>query len=439
MSSYGMALTFNHTTDLLPEEKEDPICISNPIPPVVLPSDFDTCAQEVADAMDKTHPDIGKTTDQIIEYYGYIGDKYNVDTEDGYILLVHRIMGGRVLSPPALGKPTVLLHHGMLEASDHWLFQYRDRNLAFKLVDAGYDVWLINARGTSYSQGHKTLDSENDAEYWNFSWHEMGVYDLPAVLDKIEEVTGNAKVYYVGFSMGTTAYFVGLSERPELNDRIIAAFLFSPVAFIGRANTPLRLLASAAGTAGQYLSDSVLMGKLDSQSGLEKLCPPSLLDPCKFCTPTATRCTVCGYIAFAIFNFDAPQMNYTNLPNIISKGNSISIKTLIHYTQTMGSCRFQQFDYGATKNKAIYGTEIPPSYNLKEITAKTYFFHGDYDNLAVPEDVAYTQSQMKDGTVLENFRVDWELFNHPDFVVAKDADKLVYNQVVSLIQRIPPT
>ncbi|CAL8080467.1 unnamed protein product [Orchesella dallaii] len=433
MSSYGMALTFNHKADLLPEE-EDLICVSNPIPPVVLPSDFDTCAQEVADAKDKPHPDIGKTTDQIIEYYGYFGEMYDVHTADGYILLVHRITGGK-LSSSAPGKPIILLHHGMFGTSDNYLIQYGDKNLAFKLADAGFDVWLANARGTTYSQRHETLDSKNDVDYWDFSWHEMGVYDLPAVLDKIKEVTGNDRIYYVGHSMGTTAYFVGLSEKPELNDRIIAAYLLSPVAYIGHANTPIRLLSPTLGTGGQYLSDSVLRGKINTQTELERLLGVS---PAKLCTPTATRCAVCGYIAFAGFNYDAPQMNYTNLPNIVSKGNTISIKTLVHYSQSMSSCRFRNFDYGIVENQQRYGTQIPPSYDLTQITAPTYFFYGDYDNLAVPEDVAYTKSQMQDDTVLENIRVDWDLFNHFDFLIAKDADTLLYNPILSLIQESMP-
>ena len=40
-------------------------------------------------------------------------------------------------------------------------------------------------------------------ERWNWSWAEMGVYDLPAFIDKIIEVTGKPKVTLVGYSMGS--------------------------------------------------------------------------------------------------------------------------------------------------------------------------------------------------------------------------------------------
>lgn len=43
---------------------------------------------------------------------------------------------------------------------------------AYLLADAGYDVWLGNARGTEPSRQHLRVDAEGTTqkEYWNFRY-----------------------------------------------------------------------------------------------------------------------------------------------------------------------------------------------------------------------------------------------------------------------------
>jgi lysosomal acid lipase/cholesteryl ester hydrolase len=51
-----------------------------------------------------------------------------------------------------------------------------------QLVKAGYDVWLANLRGNKYSKKHISLDIKS-AEFWNFGWEEVALYDLPAITE----------------------------------------------------------------------------------------------------------------------------------------------------------------------------------------------------------------------------------------------------------------
>mmetsp|Transcript_16537 Transcript_16537/g.22346 ORF Transcript_16537/g.22346 Transcript_16537/m.22346 type:complete len:85 (+) Transcript_16537:215-469(+) len=72
-----------------------------------------------------------------------------------------------------------------------------------KLVDAGYDVWIGNNRGTEYSQQHETLSAKNDTDYWMFTYGDMGLYDDVANIKMIKEQTGEDKIFYIGYSQGT--------------------------------------------------------------------------------------------------------------------------------------------------------------------------------------------------------------------------------------------
>jgi hypothetical protein len=65
-------------------------------------------------------------------------------------------------------------------------------------------VWLNNSRGNCFSRDHKYIDPDNDEEFWDFSFHELGKYDLPAVFNYIIEQTGVKQLTYFGHSQGTT-------------------------------------------------------------------------------------------------------------------------------------------------------------------------------------------------------------------------------------------
>lgn len=82
---------------------------------------------------------------------------------------------------------------------------YADVAPAFVAARAGYDVWLGNSRGNTYSCEHVSLKPfKNEKKFWDFDWQEMGMYDIPASLDYITELTNYPKVAYIGHSQGTT-------------------------------------------------------------------------------------------------------------------------------------------------------------------------------------------------------------------------------------------
>lgn len=153
-----------------------------------------------------------------------------------------------------LSKPIVFMQHGMFCSSDSWIILSPQKGLAYMLADAGYDVWLGNSRGNRYSKAHRNL-SIDSSEFWQFSFHEVGIYDIPAMLDYVLEKTSQNSLHFVGDSQGSTGFIVMLAERPEYNGKIRSSHHLSPVVFVDNIRTPFTLFA-------KFGSDHALLGSL---------------------------------------------------------------------------------------------------------------------------------------------------------------------------------
>ena len=151
-----------------------------------------------------------RTFEEITNNAGLRYEEHQVTTEDGYILTMYRIPGfiDEEQEPQTNGpKPPVLFQHGLFSSAYCWIVNYADVAPAYVAARAGYDVWLGNNRGNTYSRMHTTLDPDVDVEeYWSFDWNEMGHYDQPAFIDYIQEQTGGQKVAYIGHSQGCLLY-----------------------------------------------------------------------------------------------------------------------------------------------------------------------------------------------------------------------------------------
>lgn len=123
------------------------------------------------------NPDVELTTPEIIVRHGYQAETHTVMTEDGYLLNMHRIPCGRLGCDGERRRQPVFLQHGILASSADWVLSGPEKGIGFILADLGYDVWLSNFRGNTYSRHHVNY-STNDKEFWDFSFHGMKLFNF---------------------------------------------------------------------------------------------------------------------------------------------------------------------------------------------------------------------------------------------------------------------
>lgn len=97
------------------------------------------------------------------------------------------------------------------------------------MASQGYDVWLGNFRGNTYSRSHASLNpDEYIGNFWCFTLDELALIDLPTMIDFVINRTGAKTINYVGHSLGATGVLMLLATVPEYNEKLKSVNLFAP-------------------------------------------------------------------------------------------------------------------------------------------------------------------------------------------------------------------
>ncbi|XP_034240332.1 lipase 1-like [Thrips palmi] len=364
---------------------------------------------------------------ELISGRGYPVETHVVTTPDGYLLELHRIP-----SSPKAGNATaphrtpLLLAHGMGSSDEQWLVP--TPNLAFILADHGYDVWLTNYRGSFYGRRHTSINPKSP-EFWDFSWHENGVIDQPAMMDYVLEVTKRPKLVMIGHSMSTTAQIVLLAERPEYADKVLAGVYLAPTVYFRHPVGMMDFLRALAKTFpslktaySRYVSNNPMPGM---DHGLFKSCHPL--------TRRGKARPVCRF--FIEWGGGAPHQPEDLDLMLRMMGHyptGASIRQVMHYFQGITSGEFRQYDYGAQRNRQIYGSRLPPRYNLTNVRAPTYLYYSVSDGLVSMLDVEELVENLPSVKVLELHKVGGNQFSHLDYILASEDSDLYQSILKSL-------
>ncbi|XP_060519793.1 lipase 1-like [Cylas formicarius] len=374
-----------------------------------------------------SHPDSGLSLERLLEKYGYPLETHEITTEDGYVLTAHRIPRGQ--GSNHTNQYPIIITAGPCTVGEFLLLPGHPEGIAWYLTDRGFDVWLVNNRGTAHSRKHKTLDPDSDAEYWNFSWHEMGVYDLPAVVDYILNVTTKNKLFYLGYAQGATIYFVLNSERPEYNEKIAMGVVVATPAMLGRNRLLIFRVLSKHRT---------LIKNIAKALGVYEFLPDNLNAALRrTMSMLCSEMTVFAEICSALLHF--PEESFRVDPMVLQLifeyvPARCSMKQFYHYQQLIDSDVFGPYDYGAKQNLRLYKRRNAPEYNIGNVTAPTAFVYSTSDLITHPEGIERLVARTKNKEV---HRITDE-FSHVDFVAAKEVRRYVNEPVYRMFEKHMP-
>ncbi|KAE8750202.1 hypothetical protein FOCC_FOCC003010 [Frankliniella occidentalis] len=366
------------------------------------------------------YPEPPPSSVELCAQRGFQCERHLVHTADGYVLALIHVVGRRG-APRAGGLPPVLVQHGMLMSSDAYLLRKDDGNLPLFLSDAGYDVWVGNYRGNAVSPHVHAKMTPDMFEFWNFSWHEMGLHDLPAMIDHVLERTGAPDLFYIGHSMGSTGLMVLLSSRPEYNGKVRLASFLAPVAFVSTLRSRLfRQLSAVAPAIKAFLLAHGIWNVLPRSAALHRFADVLCLFP-------GVGETVCNPVLFEIGGRSPENVFPYYMPMIAAYlPSGTTIRIMEHYYEVARTGKFRPLGYGT-------GDPNPgPEYNISAITAPVALYYSENDYFVHPPDVDRLAAELPN--LFHKFKVPDASFNHFDFLLARNAKHLLYTEVLAVMR-----
>ncbi|XP_063163511.1 lipase member M-like [Candoia aspera] len=367
----------------------------------------------------KVDPECFLNISEIIHFHNYPSEEYHVETKDGYILTIYRIPHGRYDGANKGTRPVVFLQHALLGDGSHWISNQPNNSFGFILADNGYDVWIGNSRGNTWSSHHKSLKTWQQ-EFWRFSFHEMGYYDIPAVVYFILNKTKQQQLYYVGHSEGASTGFISFSSWPELAKRIKVFFGLAPVTTVTFAASPVLKLMKPYITFHKMYG---YKGIFQYHTILRKLIV-------EFCY---AQPEFCERIMSSIVGYNTPNVNMSRLDMYVAHSPAgTSVKNIVHWMQIYNKKQFQAYDYGTEiKNMENYNQVTPPVYKIEDIKIPIALWTGGEDLFVNPRDsealIARISNLIYHGCIPE--------WNHLDFIWGLDATERMYVGIIEIMER----
>ncbi|OXA40684.1 Lipase 1 [Folsomia candida] len=253
---------------------------------------------------------------------------------------------------------------------------------------------------------------------------------MPNSIDYILDVTKMPKLHFVGYSLGNTQFFMALANQPEYNEKIGIHISYAASVFFATYAESNRLFALVWNRPLQILQKLIGGFPLPPQ-GIGFMLNQILL---RICNPNLDILGVCRQMLFLIMGFGPEQISKEQTPSILGHlMTPTSLKMLVQLNQFMKNDRLSYYDYGAWQNLRLYGTSTPPLYNVRNVRAPTALVLAQNDVFANAQ--GYERLLKVLPNVVNSYTIPSKTFSHIDFVYASNANEMVYNHTIELINK----
>ncbi|KAG5894516.1 hypothetical protein JTB14_026899 [Gonioctena quinquepunctata] len=359
-------------------------------------------------------------TSQILQRWGCTTEEFQMPTEDGYYIQIVRAYKDPIKNPTP-----IVMGHGIYMNSLGFVDMF-NKTLAYQLIQRGHQIFHINFRGTIPSTGHVNL-TQDDLAYWQFSFHHMGKYDIPAALDLVEGKADGEKAIYIGYSMGTSAINVYSILYPEeAAKRLVGCIEMAPVANLTNIRSIVRPL-SFLWPALRAVLKTLGYGKVLSRNEIIN----------KFCSSQPIAMFFCYSIRVPVFGAHYDMLDPLYLPVSLQQNpDAIATMMIDHYYQIMKSEQFQQYDFGAEKNLVEYGSRSPPVYDFSKIRVPVAVFVGVNDYLSEIKNARSLYNNLPIASQGEFNIIADPKWTHSDFVLSKNMQEYLNGGVIKAISKM---
>ena len=361
-------------------------------------------------------PEIHFSFKDHVKKAGYSFEEHYVATEDGYILSLYRILGKK---KPR--KSPVLLVHGLSNSAYSFILNQCTKAPAFVLADNGYDVWLANLRGNFLSRGHKWMNATVDEAYWDFTFQDIILHDLPTFISFIKNTTNAEKVSVLGHSQGAAAVLWMLAYTPEMSKHVnLGVLIATPGGIINTESIYIWLLANP------------IYHELCRLAGINVISDWS--DDLFFAKFINSFPNFSSFLASDLYDIELSGETIDHLGIYAHKmRGGTSLKNLLFWKQVKDNYLVHPklYDYGKEGNVEEYGTEEPPVVNFQNIRTNIAVFNGKYDK-AVPEIDSQTLKESLNQEYLVHYNDKYNQ-DHGGFIFGCDLS--YFKEVLELLDK----